>query len=67
MSPWGRLEFHAEQATESIEAMFGLLAGHSECTASLNEIQEAAAAGWASRRNSSICPGAASAAGPLPP
>jgi antitoxin PrlF len=45
--PGGRLELHAEQATERIEAVFGLLAGRTEHRASLEEIHEAAAAGWA--------------------
>lgn len=47
--PGGRLELHAEQATERIEAVFGLLAGQTEHRASLEEIHEAAAAGWAGR------------------
>jgi antitoxin PrlF len=45
--PGGRLELHAEQATASIESVFGLLAGRTERRASLEEMREAAAAGWA--------------------
>jgi antitoxin PrlF len=45
--PGGRLELHAEQATGAIDAVFGLLAGRTVRKASLEEIQEAAAAGWA--------------------
>lgn len=62
-----RFELHAEQATEGIEAVFGVLAGRSERTASLEDIHEAAAAGWVSRRKSSNGPAAASAAGCPPP
>ena len=52
-----------EPVLEGIEAVFGVLVGRSERTASLEEIHEAAAAGWASWRHSSSGPGAASAAG----
>ena len=45
--PGGRLEFHAEQATGSINGFIGLLAGRSARRASLAEINEAAASGWA--------------------
>ena len=45
--PGGRLELHAEQASGEIEAVFGLLAGRADRKASLDEINEAAAAGWA--------------------
>jgi antitoxin PrlF len=45
--PDGRLELHAAQATGEIDAVFGLLAGRTDRRASLEEIAEAAAAGWA--------------------
>ena len=45
--PGGRLEFHAEQATGSINGFIGLLAGRSARRASLEEFNEAAASGWA--------------------
>ena len=45
--PDGRLELHAARATGEIDAVFGLLAGRTDCRASLEEISEAAAAGWA--------------------
>ena len=44
--PGGRLEFHAEQATGSINGFIGLLAGRSARRASLAEFNEAAASGW---------------------
>ena len=44
--PGGRLEFHAEQATGSINGFIGLLAGRSARRASLEELNEAAASGW---------------------
>ena len=45
--PDGRLELHAARATGEIDAVFGLLAGRTYCRASLEDISEAAAAGWA--------------------
>jgi antitoxin PrlF len=45
--PGGRLELHAEQATGSIHGFIGLLAGRSARRASLEELNEAAASGWA--------------------
>ena len=45
--PGGRLELHAEQATGSINSFIGLLAGRSSHCASLEELNQAAAAGWA--------------------
>ena len=45
--PGGRLEFHAEKATGSINCFIGLLAGRSARRASLAELNEAAASGWA--------------------
>ncbi|MCU0530414.1 MAG: AbrB/MazE/SpoVT family DNA-binding domain-containing protein [Cyanobium sp. Prado107] len=45
--PGGRLELHAERAIGEIDGFIGLLAGHSSHRASLAELDEAAAAGWA--------------------
>jgi AbrB family looped-hinge helix DNA binding protein len=45
--PGGRLELHAEQATGSIHGFIGLLAGRSSHRATVDELNEAAAAGWA--------------------
>ena len=45
--PGGRLELHAEQTTGSINGFIGLLAGRSTRRASLEELNEAAASGWA--------------------
>ena len=45
--PGGRLELHAEHATGKIGGFIGLLADHSSHRASLDELNEAAAAGWA--------------------
>ena len=45
--PGGRLELHAEQATGSIKGFIGLLAERSARRASLEELNEAAASGWA--------------------
>ena len=45
--PDGRLELHAAQATGEFDAVFGLLAGRTDRRASLEEIAEGAAAGWA--------------------
>jgi len=45
--PGGRLVLHAEQATGSIKGFIGLLAGRSARRASLEELNEAAASGWA--------------------
>ena len=45
--PGGRLELHAEQTTGSIICFIGLLAGRSTRWASLEELNEAAASGWA--------------------
>ena len=45
--PGGRLELHAEQATGRINGFIGLLAGQSTRRASLAELNEAAASGWA--------------------
>ncbi|CAK6697162.1 AbrB/MazE/SpoVT family DNA-binding domain-containing protein [Synechococcus sp. CCY9201] len=47
--PGGRLELHAEQATGTIDGFIGLLAGRSSHRASLRELQDAMAAGWAGR------------------
>ena len=45
--PGGRLELHAEHATGTIGGFIGLLADRSSHRASLDELNEAAAAGWA--------------------
>ena len=45
--PGGRLELHAEYATGTIGGFIGLLAGRSSHRASLDELNEAAASGWA--------------------
>ncbi len=47
--PGGRLELHAERATAEISGFIGLLAGRTSKTASLEELTEAAAAGWAAQ------------------
>ena len=44
--PGGRIEVRAAQPSGSIEGFIALLAGHSSKTASLEEIQQAAVAGW---------------------
>ncbi len=46
--PGGRIEVRAAQAPGSIEAFIGSLAGRSAKVASLEEIQQAAVAGWSS-------------------
>ena len=45
--PGGRLKLHAEQATGTIGGFIGLLAGRSSHRASLDELNGAAASGWA--------------------
>ena len=45
--PGGRLELHAEHATGTIGGFIGLLADRSRHRASLDELNEAAASGWA--------------------
>ena len=45
--PGGRLELQAEQANSSINSFIGLLAGRSSHCASLEELNQAPAAGWA--------------------
>ena len=45
----GRLEIHAERATADISGFIGLLAGRTSKTASLEELNDAAAAGWAAQ------------------
>jgi AbrB family looped-hinge helix DNA binding protein len=54
--PGGRLELHAEQAAGTIEGFIGLLAGRSKRRASLSELTEAAAAGWAGLPSTSAQP-----------
>jgi bifunctional DNA-binding transcriptional regulator/antitoxin component of YhaV-PrlF toxin-antitoxin module len=44
--PGGRIEVRAAQPSASIEGFIGLLAGRSSKTASLEDIQQAAAKGW---------------------
>ena len=44
--PGGRIEVRAAQPSGSIEGFIALLAGRSSKTASLEEIQQAAVAGW---------------------
>lgn len=44
--PGGRIEVRAAQPSGSIEDFIGLLAGRSSKTATLEEIQQAAEAGW---------------------
>jgi antitoxin PrlF len=45
--PGGWLQLHAEQGTGSIRDCIGLLAGRTRHRATLEELKEAAAAGWA--------------------
>ena len=45
--PGGRLELHAEHATGTIGGFIGLLADRSRHRASLDELNGAAASGWA--------------------
>ncbi len=47
--PGARLELHAERPTGEISGFIGLLAGRSSRTASLEELSEVAAAGWAAQ------------------
>ncbi len=48
--PGGELRVRAARPDGSIDAFLGLLAGHTAKVATLAEIEEAAAAGWAARR-----------------
>jgi len=48
--PDGRAELKAARSTGMIEDFLGLLAGKTEKVASIEEINEAAAAGWAGER-----------------
>lgn len=45
--PGGRIQIQAERPRGSIQAFLGLLAGRSGRTASLEELETAAAEGWA--------------------
>ena len=45
--PDGRISLRAERPTGTIEAFIGYLAGKTKKTATLEEMDEAAAAGWA--------------------
>ena len=47
MLPGGRLNLHAEHATGTISGFIGLLADRSSHRASLDELNGAAASGWA--------------------
>lgn len=47
--PGGRIEIKAARPTGGIKGFIGLLAGKSKKIATLEEIEEAAAAGWAGR------------------
>lgn len=47
--PGGRLELHAERATGDIGQFIGLLAGRSSKRATLEELNAAAAEGWAAQ------------------
>jgi bifunctional DNA-binding transcriptional regulator/antitoxin component of YhaV-PrlF toxin-antitoxin module len=47
--PGGRIEVRAAGPTGSIEGFIGLLSGRTGNVATLEDIQEAAAAGWASQ------------------
>lgn len=47
--PGGRVTLQAARAKGSIDGFIGLLAGRTRKVASLEEINEAAAAGWAGR------------------
>jgi antitoxin PrlF len=48
--PDGRIILSAERPTGSIESFIGLLAGKTRKVATLDEINKAAAAGWAGRK-----------------
>lgn len=52
--PGGRLEFHAQQTSSSINGPIGLLAGRSPRRASLAELNEAADSGWAGLPTTSL-------------
>ncbi len=45
VAPGGRLELHAERATAELSGFIGLLTGRTGKTASLKELNQAAAAG----------------------
>ena len=47
--PGGKLEIRAARASGSIEDFIGILAGKTDRTATLKEIQETIAEGWAGR------------------
>lgn len=48
--PGGQLGLRAARPTGKIDSFFGLLAGKTKKVATLEEIKEAAAAGWAGRK-----------------
>lgn len=47
MLPGGRIQIQAERPPGTIEAFIGLLAGQTDRTATLEELDAAAAEGWA--------------------
>ena len=49
--PGGRVSLHAAKPTGSIRDLFGILAGKSKKKLSIEEINEAAAEGWAGIRH----------------
>ena len=48
--PDGRIELKAARSTGSIEGFLGLLAGKSRKVATIDEMNEAAAAGWSGKK-----------------
>jgi bifunctional DNA-binding transcriptional regulator/antitoxin component of YhaV-PrlF toxin-antitoxin module len=48
--PDGRIELKAARPTGSIEGFLGLLAGKTRKVATIDEINEAAAAGWSGKK-----------------
>jgi antitoxin PrlF len=48
--PDGRITLRAERSTGTIDKFLGLLAGKTKKTATLEEINQAAAAGWAGKK-----------------
>ena len=54
--PGGRLQIQAQRSTGSIQTFIGLLAGRSTRTATLGELDAAAAEGWAGLKTASTPP-----------
>jgi bifunctional DNA-binding transcriptional regulator/antitoxin component of YhaV-PrlF toxin-antitoxin module len=48
--PDGRIELHAARATQSIEGFLGVLASKTRKVATIEEMNEAAASGWAGKK-----------------